>query len=80
MTPELGFPRPCLKKIALENINDAAGPQWVRQLRQSERVRVLDPFGISKGTLMSKRVWSTAGRDQCVKYSNGKFQESSSQS
>lgn len=78
MTLELGFPRPCLKKIALENINDAAGPQWVRQLRQ--RVRVLDPLGISKGTLMSKRVWSTAGRNQCVKYSSGKFQESSSQS
>lgn len=34
MTVELGFPRPWLKKIALENVNDAAGPQWVRKLRQ----------------------------------------------
>lgn len=33
------------------------------------------PFGISKGTRISDRVWRTAGRDQCVKYSNGKFRQ-----
>ena len=65
-------------KIALESINDATGPQWVRRLRQ--KVKALGLIGIAKGTFTSKRVWRTAGRDQCIKYSNGKFQKRNSQS
>lgn len=68
----LGFPKTLTTKIALESINDTTGPHWVRRLRQ--RVRLLAPLE-SQRTFTSKRVWRTAGRDQCIKYSNGKFRE-----
>lgn len=78
MTLELGFPRPCLNKIAPESINDSAGPKRARKWRQRELGLVV-PLESQKELSVSARVWKTAGSDQCVTYSNGKFQENSSQ-
>lgn len=80
MTLELGFPKTLTQRDCTGKHKWRGWSLVGKEAETKSELGLLIPLESPKELECQKRVWSTAGKDQCVKYSNGKFQESGGQS